>query len=169
MINLENTELREALENRICANKDIATHPKVLSEIEGHTIDIEMETSNLEDDEDFNCVMYAFNVRLVNPTSPTGRYYIGTLCLKRLIDSGHLKLLNTNQPPEKTYAIYFNNDKVSHIGVVSSNGYILSKWGMGNLYKHLPEQVPLSYGDTVKFYEAIDNDVAMDFFKGNCR
>lgn len=48
--------------------------------------------------------------------------------------------------------VYFNNWP-EHAGRVLEDGYVLSKWGyVGHAYKHLPQLVPLNYGNLMKFH-----------------
>ena len=51
------------------------------------------------------------------------------------------------------YAYYLDeNDGFMHIGRVTSDGFIISKWGRGHVYKHLPYLTPYHYGNKIVFY-----------------
>jgi hypothetical protein len=51
--------------------------------------------------------------------------------------------------------VYFN-DWPEHVGRVLEDGYVLSKWGyVGHAYKHLPQLVPLIYGNLMRFHRGV--------------
>jgi hypothetical protein len=61
------------------------------------------------------------------------------------------------EPKEKDAVIYINgsnrfNFEFAHIGRVSTEGLILSKWTYGNVYLHPCELVPKWYGEVVRFF-----------------
>lgn len=63
-------------------------------------------------------------------------------------------------PLEEDLAIYFDGTteenifvgEFKHIGRISSNELVISKWGCGDVYLHSPELVPWQYGETLKFF-----------------
>lgn len=57
---------------------------------------------------------------------------------------------------EKGNIIMYYDSKRTHFGVVDEVGEeisVLSKWGSGNVYRHLLEAVPSLYGSHVMFFE----------------
>lgn len=156
------TPLRNALEELIAQNNDLGSHRARLLEIEGQSIKI-LELI-LDPANDFNCVMYAFNFRLEMPTNVFGRYYANTEYLKYLIDNQHLIEVSEQDLAHGDYCVYSFEDKLTHIGVLSAERLIKSKWGMGHIFEHPIEQCPISYGNTVKFYKQITEDDALDHF-----
>jgi len=67
----------------------------------------------------------------------------------RLISEGLLELHNAWSDNDRI-VVYFNKNVPVHFGKID-NETIISKWGKGNVWRHELWQVPLSYGDTVKF------------------
>jgi len=63
-------------------------------------------------------------------------------------------------PRNEDLAIYFEGTteenifigEFSHIGRFSSDGSVISKWGCGDVYAHLPELVPCYYGEMLKVF-----------------
>ena len=157
---INQTELRKALEERISNNKDLESHQANLDELPNHSITI---IQNADLDDDFNCVMYALNFRLENPTSPFGKYYANTKFLEFLIKKNYLSELTSNLKARSSYAIYYQDADIQHIGVVCRDGLIESKWGAGHLYKHKVEQVPSSYGNIVRYFESINENLVFDY------
>jgi len=62
--------------------------------------------------------------------------------------------------------VYLDSDgQFKHIGILVEENRVKSKWGDQGLYEHELFEVPKSYGDDVKFYEAIKYDKALAAFK----
>lgn len=75
-----------------------------------------------------------------------------------LISKGFISLHN-DQRGSDTIAVYFAGGAAKHFGRIEGNR-IISKWGRGYAWKHDLFEVPLSYGNTVKFSNGeIDEDV----------
>jgi len=72
-------------------------------------------------------------------------------------------------PDNCSLAVYFNGSKVEHVGIVGSEGRITSKWGIGNLYEHQPMEVPYTYGKDVRYFSALDPDVAYELLEKHHR
>ncbi len=62
----------------------------------------------------------------------------------------------TEKPTPGAYALYTQFGLIpKHIGRVTDNGTVISKWGQGgHVYEHKPLMVPLSYGDTITYYSS---------------
>ncbi|MFC3110344.1 hypothetical protein ACFQAT_28945 [Undibacterium arcticum] len=165
---LKQDDLRRALQEKIDANREIASHVAMLDEIAKqfpHSVEPIRHPEPLGD---FNCVMYALNICPEPPCSPLGRYYADTGYVRSLIDQGQLTEVGDN-PPEGSLAIYFKEDTVMHIGRVRSPGRVVSKWGIGNLYEHAPLEVPSSYGNEVRYFSTIDKEKAFELLEQFCR
>jgi len=56
-------------------------------------------------------------------------------------------------PQAGAYALYLTfEDRPCHIGIVTEKGTVISKWGLkAHVYEHLPEMVPLCYGEVVYY------------------
>jgi len=60
--------------------------------------------------------------------------------------------------------LYFDHDGYMHAGLVRGDGRIASKWGVGHLYEHDLWDLPESYGATVRFFQQLTGDQAIDYF-----
>ncbi len=65
----------------------------------------------------------------------------------------HTPVLNP-QPGNIAYYVDFDGN-FRHVGKVADDGYVIAKWGAGNVYKGPPSYVPLSldYGQVILYYE----------------
>ena len=62
-------------------------------------------------------------------------------------------------------AIYFDDASVfTHIGITIGHERVRSKWGSLGLFEHDLFDVPLNYGNTVRFFKPIAFDVAIELF-----
>jgi hypothetical protein len=158
---INQTELRALLETKIGQNHDLNSHHSNLDEISNHSVSI---IQKADPSNDFNCVMYALDFRLEDPTSPFGRYYANTKFLNFLIENSYLIELQPHDNKLNNYAIYYQDNAVQHIGLAVSEEIIESKWGAGHLFSHPIDEVPSSYGNIVRFFHAIDSDLAFNYF-----
>jgi catechol 2,3-dioxygenase-like lactoylglutathione lyase family enzyme len=61
--------------------------------------------------------------------------------------------------------IYFDNNTPTHAGKFNK-GRVVSKWGTGHLWEHPIYEVPLSYGNRIKFYLPVDrHDILKRFIR----
>ena len=67
----------------------------------------------------------------------------------RLISEGILELHNSWKDDDHV-VVYFNNSIPVHFGKIDKRA-IISKWGVVHVWMHGLWEVPLSYGNTVKF------------------
>lgn len=76
----------------------------------------------------------------------------------QLLDDGFIEL-HTSRKANDEVVVYFNDGVPAHFGKLE-NDLVISKWGIGLIWKHKLFEVPLSYGDTVKYSDGnIDNKV----------
>lgn len=115
----------------------------------------------------FNCVMYAFGietdqeyVRLVR-ACPL-RVHADTAFVQFLIEDR--TIVEQVDPQDGLLAVYFDDNGVRHIGRLSSESRVVSKWGMGHLYEHSPLEVPQNYGNVVRSFSAVDRSTVLDRF-----
>lgn len=156
--------LREALEQGIAQNLDFDSHEAKLEELRemfSHSIVMLPFDEPLQE---CNCVMHAMDFRMEEPSSLFGRFYADTKYLRRLIDTGHLSEIY-GSPENGSLAVYWNGDKVEHVGVANEDGRVVSKWGIGYLYDHEPWEVPSSYGRSIRYFAPIDPDDAYEFLE----
>jgi|HubBroStandDraft_2_1064218.scaffolds.fasta_scaffold04999_8 hypothetical protein len=70
-------------------------------------------------------------------------------------------------PPDDTHdgdhIIYSTADQIEHAGNVEG-GLIESKWGKAHRWRHGVYEVPLSYGDIVRFYRHLPHEDAVSGF-----
>ena len=69
--------------------------------------------------------------------------------LQELLDNGFVELHDTKNIGD-TVIVYFDNGIVKHFGKIEKDK-IISKWGKGHIWKHIVFEVPISYGNTVKY------------------
>lgn len=111
----------------------------------------------------YNCHHYAWYMTEGHPTS---KYWM--LNVKEYSQSSNLSKFWTNDAFEETTSsvydkiIYYDTPSIStdahitHSAVVSSvPGYYESKWGAWPLVRHLPDDVPMSYGTTKRYFKPI--------------
>lgn len=123
-----------------------------------------------------NCFEYAFNLYKSNKYIQIKKklfnnYMSGIFCnssfVKWLIDEKKL-----NSEPEKgmkIIVIYSYYNDIKHAGVVENsnddtNFYIISKFGLGDIYKHSKDIVPSSYGTDLLYYEQPKLNIIESFF-----
>lgn len=154
--------LRDALEE-ITNDFDIKNHPPLIHKINfTHKASIRIVNHPARENlERFNCVMYALDIVgcFEEPTRPFGQFYADTGFLKFLIDNKH-----SNQTIESVNAlvVWSNQETIKHIGICTSPNRATSKWGIGHLYDHEFTEVPISYGESISFYEPIDPDLTLN-------
>ncbi|MEW6672508.1 MAG: hypothetical protein AB1427_12450 [Thermodesulfobacteriota bacterium] len=108
---------------------------------------------NVFDSDD--CFLYAFgnilpsNLRdgFVNLIEKKHRAF-DDIC-RDLITEGFLSLHNEKREDDRI-VVYLYGNSVKHFGKIEGDS-VVSKWGRGYTWKHGLFEVPLSYGDTVKF------------------
>ena len=78
------------------------------------------------------------------------------------------QFMNEIDPSEASdgdIVIYFCNKKPKHAGKFHS-GYIISKWGIqSHLWRHGLYEVPISYGNEVRFFGKLKPNAYMNGFK----
>lgn len=163
-------ELRDALEQQIAQNYDFGSHSaqlEVLREKFQHSIAM---LPFDEECQNCNCVMYALDFRMEEPSTLFGRFYANTDYLRWLIDQGHLVEV-LEAPIDGLLAVYWDGDRIKHVGVTRADGRIASKWGVGFLYEHGAWEVPSTYGDSIRHFISIDPDQAHDLLEAfhTCR
>lgn len=154
--------LRVALEERIANNIDFDSHATQLESLRGefgHTIEMLGFDEPLQE---CNCVMYALDFRMEQPSTIRGHFYASTAYLKSLVEQGHLI---ESEPIDGSLAVYYGDNRVEHVGVTRAAGRIVSKWSIGYLYEHEPWEVPSSYGKSIRYFRPIDSDHAFDLLE----
>jgi hypothetical protein len=73
---------------------------------------------------------------------------------------GRLHEISPEDAHDGDHIIYSTADQIEHAGNVK-NGVIESKWGKAHRWRHGVYEVPLSYGDIVRFYRHLPHDQAV--------
>lgn len=82
-----------------------------------------------------------------------------------LMDKGLLVELKQDDARERDIVLYFNAEgRFKHAGLISANGRVVSKWGIGHLYQHELLEVPESYGTTLRFFKGFSYEDAFGHF-----
>lgn len=88
--------------------------------------------------------------------SETNGFIYDTL-IKQLIKDWALE--KTNQPEAGDLVVYQDLDNypnaLTHMGVLQSDGSVVSKWAWGPLIKHNLWDVPASYGNDIFYLEGV--------------
>ncbi len=67
-------------------------------------------------------------------------------------------LLQTEAPSPGDLIVYRADDgTISHVGLMDSDRKVTSKWSWGPLLRHAVLDVPVLYGDDIKFYKMNDD------------
>ncbi|TET47491.1 hypothetical protein E3J62_01285 [candidate division TA06 bacterium] len=82
-----------------------------------------------------------------------------------LIDRGFLPSLHDQRETEDQVVVYFDKEVTKHLGKMCGDR-IESKWGQGHIWRHGLWEVPLSYGNTVKYSVAeVDHSVLLELLE----
>jgi hypothetical protein len=107
-----------------------------------------------EEDRNYNCFVFAFDLQEQTPLIGTnGWEYTRSLdrVVDRLIQDGILEKLPISQAG--ALVVYRTRQGlISHVGRITSDGKVISKWSWGPLLEHAIYDVPASYGDAVEYY-----------------
>jgi hypothetical protein len=115
-----------------------------------HSIRLLTEVGAVPAAERFNCHTYALDLyespevrqhwtRLVFPNADFMRSLVATMLTER------------DGRDDDTLVVYYLAGGIEHSGR-QWDGRVRSKWGNGHIWEHALHEVPLSYGDTVRFF-----------------
>ncbi|MBL8653391.1 MAG: hypothetical protein JNJ97_04285, partial [Alphaproteobacteria bacterium] len=144
--------LRQKL-HEITEKRDLSSHKKLIGDLQeqyAHTIKIKKRESSYG----FNCVMHALDMidhpEVVRLSSiRPDEVYTGAEFMHFLIDGKYLSEKLASTPG--LLAVYFDNKKFKHVGLLLSETRLESKWGCGHLYEHDLIEVPISYGNDIRY------------------
>lgn len=151
----------------ITDNNHISSHPELIELARRnapHTIEV---LTRPNDNCRYNCVMFALGIE-ADPEYFAMAYscpddiHASTQFIQFLIDSGYLVESESQGPG--TLIAYLDGGQFRHIGIVAKGGRVRSKWGIGHLYEHAPFEAPVSYGNTVCFFEPMEREAVLDAF-----
>lgn len=148
-----------------CPN--VGTHANQIEQLRTvypHSIKI---LSGPNDDLGYNCFMLALGIETDDkylrmlyrcPSS----VHANTAFVQFLVDRRNI-LEQSNAEP-KSLVVYSGKEKVEHIGLITDDGRVLSKWGTSLLYQHAIFEVPANYGDTVRFFTPMERRPVLKAF-----
>lgn len=162
-------ELRIAL-SEMTEGASIEDHPRAIEELRsrfGHSIEIVESSHPITS---YTCAVHAFGLiddqtYIEVASYGLGRTFAGREFVEFILAKNLLTELSTHRLTENSLAIYLDHAQFRHVGIVRSRGRLLSKWGTGHLYEHPIWEVPLAYGDTVKFFSPLTTDEGLELFK----
>lgn len=88
--------------------------------------------------------------------------HASTTFLRYLIDQQATVLAMA--PSTGHMGVYLEGDSIKHVGLLTVANRMRSKWGIGHLYDHLIDEVPASYGCSLRIYEPVDSAEALRQF-----
>jgi hypothetical protein len=95
-----------------------------------------------------------------------GRVFAGGDFIHWLLRGDLLEEVSENDVREGDIVIYFDeNGRFKHAGLCFIKGIVVSKWGIGQLYRHAVSEVSESYGIAVKFFRPLSYDRAFELFR----
>lgn len=170
---LDDSELREELS--VITKRDVKEHHALLMELKNkipHSIsEVHGEIpGNLLGDE-FNCFEFALDLILSYEYKACLDYQQGWKIrpvggdisfVTYLIDNLFLKE-STKAGGGSNIIVYFDLNKPTHAGKLNT-GIVTSKWGRGLLLQHAINEVPSSYGNEARQYQALNIDDCIDAF-----
>jgi hypothetical protein len=144
-----------------------------------HSIEL-VEPSSLPGPTNFNCVMYALNlkddplvialalsddiVRAV-PSRRGERYILAdTEFLDFCLANGSMPSISDRTTRPGDLLVYMNNGRCRHIGRVVERGRIQSKLGTFDLLEHHAHEMPDCYGDDLFYVESLTHEQSRDLF-----
>lgn len=91
--------------------------------------------------------------------------YAGKNFAEWLLVRGVLEEIRSTNIPVDSLAMYFDERGVfTHVGVTVEGNRVQSKWGNLGLYEHDLFDVPSNYGITVRYFERLPYEAAIEHF-----
>jgi hypothetical protein len=161
--------LREELQ-RLTEEQDVHNHGSLLQRLsEKFPNSIRIETSH-SPIKRYTCLMHVLEF-----TEDTSYIAIAEFGLRQtyagrdfahwMFDQGHLEVVHSFGKRPNDFVFYFTDDVFRHVGILTANDRVLSKWGLGQLYNHGLWDVPASYGNEVRFTRPIPHSRASMLFR----
>lgn len=119
----------------------------------------------------FNCFMHVLN--LVDRIEPNVfeqddkklRFFVDSNLFRKLYESGVLSEISNDQLEPNDLVVYYNGQEKMHAGLYMAPNLVLSKWGVGPLFRHALWDVPKSYGDALRYFKQPDQAKVDAFIK----
>jgi len=150
-------------------NEDVTQHPAMLQNIaiaHAHSIRV---VESLHPIDRYTCLMHVFDFAerpeyIAIADYGLGRVYAGADFAHWLIENGRLEEIPSDKAQACDLVMYFREGIFRHVGLVQLEGRVLSKWGTGHFYDHATLEVPESYGNEVRYYNAVSYESAFHIF-----
>lgn len=160
--------LREKLK-RITEEEDVNKHPQMLIALKEEIQHTVLVLKSEHPIERYTCIVHAFDFvenefYLSIASFGLGRVFAGPEFVEYMLCNNCLQEKTKSDVAEGDYVIYFKEEQVKHIGLAKPNLRVVSKWGVGQLVEHELYQVPLQYGDNIKYFEPLSKNEALDLF-----
>jgi hypothetical protein len=159
--------LRQQL-NRMTEDADVEDHPRILAEVSrqfGNAIVIQQSAVPLNR---YTCLVHVLNfaecaeyVAIASRGIPDGfagarfgDWLLAHDCLDTADGAGAVGQL----------VFYLRDSNFAHAGLVTAEGRITSKWGVGQLVEHALWEVPECYGENVLYFHRPTDERALELF-----
>ncbi len=161
-------DLRQNLQI-ITETTPVDQHPEKiqdLASLTGHSIKV---VGSFFAVSEYTCVVHSFDL-VRDPLYVSvadfglGRIFAGSEFIHYLLDQRLLSEYQYDSVFNGDLVMYLKNDSFKHIGLVLEKNRVLSKWGTGHLYNHLTWEVPISYGDKVRYFKKLAPAEGLDLF-----
>jgi hypothetical protein len=113
----------------------------------------------------FNCFMFCLDIQygdIKEILGSNGRR-IPNSDFMLFLCNGYMTEKAGESSNEGDYVLYFSDQKIVHAGKLES-GRVLSKWGSGHVWIHGIFEVPVTYGNQVKYFNKIDKNICIKAF-----
>lgn len=160
--------LRVSLD-RITETLPADKHPEAIGSLQretGHTIQL---LESYHPVNRYTCAVHAFCLTehpayLAVASWGRGDVFAGSEFINFLLIREMLSPKLPGQEMRDDYIIYFDETGFRHIGRISENARVISKWGTGHLWDHGLWEVPSTYGDDVRYFSGLEPTAARDLF-----
>ena len=152
-------ELRERLELIVM---DLDAHPleshasRIAELVQAHPHSIAQQKSD-HSIESYNCVIHALGLRGKMAEFQYPLLFAGTALVNHLIGQ---ELEQCDPRPDAVVA-WSSEGVLRHVGKLIATDRVESKWGLGHLWAHGLDELPLRYGDVTGFYAPIEPEVIL--------
>jgi hypothetical protein len=111
-----------------------------------------------------NCFAYAFGlfdrpdyIRIATAEQRAGgsRFFANSRFAEHLVSVGAVAPVCGRDVRDGDIALYGDRPRPLHAARIAGDGWLISKWGLGHLYRHRLWEVPARYGHTVRFVRQI--------------
>lgn len=115
----------------------------------------------------YNCYMHAFELQpppdSVTRIASTFKRVFPNGNFARFLIANHLMEVAGEDVSDDDVVIYSSRGELRHAGK-ATNGFVISKWGTGHLWRHRVFEIPSSYGIEVRFFERLPRERAIAHF-----